>query len=266
MSISSSGSCTWAEQERDEPPRHPAQRLGHRSSRTDVRAGRSARAHRARALPLAGVSVGPLRRHQADVEVGHRLARAARRCGPARAAVPRPPAYGDHRAGRDGRGRPCARINQRPLVTADAGALFAHPDRREAPGARRPGRPPRRSTAETVNGNGTAPNETEIPAIVEVADDLTSQSRHSLVLRGSPPAGKLLIPHERRDVRVVEGARLESVCRGNSTEGSNPSLSASLRQPLASLAASARQAASASVPRRLSRRSPEGAKADARSS
>ena len=30
----------------------------------------------------------------------------------------------------------------------------------------------------------------------------------------------------RRDVRVVEGARLESVCRGNSTEGSNPSLSA----------------------------------------
>src|SRR6266516_2746649 len=31
---------------------------------------------------------------------------------------------------------------------------------------------------------------------------------------------------KRRDVRVVEGARLESVCRGNSTEGSNPSLSA----------------------------------------
>jgi hypothetical protein len=37
---------------------------------------------------------------------------------------------------------------------------------------------------------------------------------------------KLLIPFVRRDVRVVEGARLESVCRGNSTEGSNPSLSA----------------------------------------
>ena len=74
-----------------------------------------------------------------------------------------------------------------------------------------------------------------VPAIVEVSDDLTSQSRHSLVLRGSPPAGKLLIPSafareksserrrdvapkrpeprrrtlERRDVRVVEGARLE---------------------------------------------------------
>ncbi len=29
-----------------------------------------------------------------------------------------------------------------------------------------------------------------------------------------------------RDVRVVEGARLESVCRGNSTVGSNPTLSA----------------------------------------
>ena len=33
---------------------------------------------------------------------------------------------------------------------------------------------------------------------------------------------------------MVEGARLESVCRGNSTEGSNPSLSASLRSPSAS--------------------------------
>src|SRR6187399_1919933 len=31
----------------------------------------------------------------------------------------------------------------------------------------------------------------------------------------------------RRDVRVVEGARLESVCRGNSTVGSNPTLSES---------------------------------------
>ena len=29
-----------------------------------------------------------------------------------------------------------------------------------------------------------------------------------------------------RGVRVAEGARLESVCRGNPTEGSNPSLSA----------------------------------------
>ena len=69
----------------------------------------------------------------------------------------------------------------------------------------------RRSTAHNGDGNGIGgANQTEIPAIVEVSDDLTSQSRHSLVLRGSPPAGKLLIPLNRRDVRVVEGARLES--------------------------------------------------------
>src|SRR5262249_55662676 len=80
--------------------------------------------------------------------------------------------------------------------------------------------------AHNGDGNGDGADQTEIPAIVEVSDDLTSQSRHSLLLRGSPPAGKLLIPLERRDVRVVEGARLEGVCRGNSTEGSNPSLSA----------------------------------------
>src|SRR2546430_8089789 len=79
------------------------------------------------------------------------------------------------------------------------------------------------------NGNGKPANDNEIETIVEVADDLTSQSRHSLVLSGSPPSGKLLIPFERRDVRVVEGARLESVCRGNSTVGSNPTLSAILR-------------------------------------
>jgi hypothetical protein len=87
----------------------------------------------------------------------------------------------------------------------------------------------RRSTAHNGDGNGDGADQTEIATVVEVSDDLTSQSRHSLVLRGSPPAGKLLIPLERRDVRVVEGARLESVCRGNSTVGSNPTLSASLR-------------------------------------
>src|SRR5437762_13495482 len=58
---------------------------------------------------------------------------------------------------------------------------------------------------------------------------VTSEARHSLTLSGSPPHDKLLIPFDRRDGRVVEGARLESVCRGNSTEGSNPSLSAKLR-------------------------------------
>src|SRR3990167_4354796 len=45
-----------------------------------------------------------------------------------------------------------------------------------------------------------------------------------------PLARKPLILKIRRDVRVVEGARLESVCRGNSTVGSNPTLSASLTQ------------------------------------
>jgi hypothetical protein len=48
-----------------------------------------------------------------------------------------------------------------------------------------------------------------IKAIVALSENVTSQSRHSLVLQGSPPSGKLLIPLERRDVRVVEGARLE---------------------------------------------------------
>lgn len=36
--------------------------------------------------------------------------------------------------------------------------------------------------------------------------------------------------YNRRDDRAVEGARLESVCTGNRTEGSNPSLSATLKQ------------------------------------
>jgi hypothetical protein len=82
---------------------------------------------------------------------------------------------------------------------------------------------------EVSHGNGGHPQNNEIEAVVDLADSVTSQSRHSLVLQGSPPSGKLLIPFDRRDVRVVEGARLESVCRGNSTEGSNPSLSAKLR-------------------------------------
>src|SRR5918994_1040285 len=88
------------------------------------------------------------------------------------------------------------------------------------------------------NGNGEAPSAAEIETVVEVSDDLTSQSRHSLLLSGSPPSGKLLIPLERRDVRVVEGARLESVCRGNPTVGSNPTLSAKLC-PLVSMTYSA---------------------------
>jgi len=79
---------------------------------------------------------------------------------------------------------------------------------------------------EAPNGNGGDRQNAEIKAIIAVPESVTSQSRHSLTLSGSPPTGKLLIPFDRRDGRVVEGARLESVCRGNSTEGSNPSLSA----------------------------------------
>jgi hypothetical protein len=70
---------------------------------------------------------------------------------------------------------------------------------------------------EAGNGHGGAPRAgasappgPEIKAIIEVADSVTSQSRHSLTLSGSPPSGKLLIPFVRRDVRVVEGARLEN--------------------------------------------------------
>ena len=81
---------------------------------------------------------------------------------------------------------------------------------------------------EEGNGNGVDTQNAEIKAIIDVPESVTSQSRYSLTLSGSPPHGKLLIPLNRRDVRVVEGARLESVCRGNSTEGSNPSLSANI--------------------------------------
>ncbi len=82
---------------------------------------------------------------------------------------------------------------------------------------------------EEGNGNGVDTQNAEIKAIIDVPESVTSQSRYSLTLSGSPPHGKLLIPLNRRDVRVVEGARLESVCRGNSTVGSNPTLSAILR-------------------------------------
>jgi hypothetical protein len=66
-----------------------------------------------------------------------------------------------------------------------------------------------RQLAAAGKGNG---EQAEISAVVEVPETVTSQSRHSLVLQGSPPSGKLLIPLERRDVRVVEGARLENDC------------------------------------------------------
>ena len=53
------------------------------------------------------------------------------------------------------------------------------------------------------NGGDSESGNGEIDAIVEVPESVTSQSRHSLTLSGSPPHGKLLIPFERRDVRVV---------------------------------------------------------------
>lgn len=53
------------------------------------------------------------------------------------------------------------------------------------------------------------PNGAAVPLVVALAG-LTSQSRHSLHLAGSPPSAKLLIPLARRDVRVVERARLGS--------------------------------------------------------
>ena len=44
-------------------------------------------------------------------------------------------------------------------------------------------------------------------------------------MRYTVPGRPQVLDSKRRDVRVVEGARLESVCRGNSTVGSNPTLS-----------------------------------------
>jgi hypothetical protein len=121
----------------------------------------------------------------------------------------------------------------------------------------------RRTTAPNGNGDGEGsrrneegPDEGGIDALVEVSDELTSQSRHSLRLSGSPPHGKLFIPLERRDVRVVEGARLESVCRGNSTVGSNPTLSANLRSRLPSTR-ELRLASHAKVVRRSAERAKE---------
>jgi len=42
----------------------------------------------------------------------------------------------------------------------------------------------RRSPAHTGDGNGDGATETEIQTVVEVGDDLTSQSRHSLRFGG----------------------------------------------------------------------------------
>ena len=70
---------------------------------------------------------------------------------------------------------------------------------------------------EAGNGNGGHPQSAEIKAVIDVPEGVTSQSRHSLLLQGSPPSGKLLIPLNRRDVRAVEGARLENDRRAASS-------------------------------------------------
>ena len=95
--------------------------------------------------------------------------------------------------------------------------------------ARRNAAPDGNGDGDSSKGKEEAPDEGGIDALVEVSDEFTSQSHHSLRLSGPLASSKLLIPLQRRDVRVVEGARLESVCRGNSTVGSNPTLSAKLR-------------------------------------
>ena len=47
-----------------------------------------------------------------------------------------------------------------------------------------------RRSGDAANGNGKPANEAEIEMIVEVPNDLTSQSRHRLLLQGSPQSGK----------------------------------------------------------------------------
>ena len=93
--------------------------------------------------------------------------RALRWRRPARPAVPRSAAHSHHRARRDGRRRPRARVDQRPSVAPHARALLAHSHRREAPGPRRSGRS---STGTPDNGNENGANETDIETAVEVSD------------------------------------------------------------------------------------------------
>ena len=61
---------------------------------------------------------------------------------------------------------------------------------------------------DAANGNGGR----QMTRRSQRSSRLATTSHHSLLLSGSPPSGKPLIPLERRDVRVVEGARLEIDC------------------------------------------------------
>ena len=47
---------------------------------------------------------------------------------------------------------------------------------------------------EAGDGNGGDPQNAEIKTVTDVPESVTSQSRHSLLLSGLPPSGKLLIP------------------------------------------------------------------------
>jgi integrase len=96
------------------------------------------------------------------------------------------------------------------------------------------------------------PNGADAPAIetlIEVSEELTSQLRHSLLLRGDPPSGKLLIPLMGRDVRVVEGARLES----ESPEQRQATPTHLIAYALSDLAAQNYQSVCVSIPRYSSR-------------
>src|SRR5262245_42530136 len=218
-----------AEQERDEPPRHSAERFSSRSRGAHARTRRSARAHGAGALPWPACQWG--------------------RYDPTKPMLQWDTAW---RALRDGAGLQGLRFHdlRHTVITelAEMGvadhvleSISGHLSRRMLEhyshiriDAKRQALDAldaaRRGVAANGNGNQDDRNDAKIEAVVEVPDGLTSQSRHNLRLSGFPPSGKLLIPLERRDVRVVEGARLESVCRGNSTVGSNPTLSANKYQ------------------------------------
>src|SRR4051812_14901986 len=79
---------------------------------------------------------------------------------------------------------------------------------------------------ERPESDGWSPSGAKSPQVIAGHSGVYHNRYHNSGLPAQPLACKLLIRKTRRDVRVVEGARLESVCRGNSTEGSNPSLSA----------------------------------------
>ena len=110
----------------------------------------------------------------------------------------------------NGCARPCPGINHGLSVPTEAGALQPHPDRRKTFRARS-ARCHARCGAQSLEAGSRC---------------VTSQTTSQSTFLTRTATAKPLILRMRRGVRVVEGARLESVCRGNLTEGSNPSLSA----------------------------------------